>query len=163
MEFPRRSASKNCQTAPNLHEVSRFALYFFHRLVQFERAGIAFGQRFFEISAEAEVAPEEHVRIDVTPHFVQIRHGANFAIEIRDCRESANRCELRGERSSPAGSKRRGAAVLHSDRYTDVGVLLHHAFALARDRSVRSSGAGRSSRPSRSRRRCRTAARFSVA
>ena len=45
---------------------------------------IAFGESFFEISAEAEMASVDHERIYVTPDFAEIRNGADFAIEIRD-------------------------------------------------------------------------------
>src|SRR5260370_14312754 len=55
----------------NLHE-GRFLLYLFHVLVQFERARISFRQRLLEISPETQMAPEEHVRIHVTPHLAPV-------------------------------------------------------------------------------------------
>ena len=58
----------------------------FHVVEEFEGARIAFGERFLEIAAEAEMAAVDHVRIDVAPNFGEIRDGADFAIEIRDWR-----------------------------------------------------------------------------
>src|SRR5271170_627107 len=68
----------------NFHELGSSDFGFFHVAVEFERAGIAVRESLFKIAAEAHVATEEHVRIDVAPHFAQIRHNTNFLVEIRD-------------------------------------------------------------------------------
>src|SRR5271170_2846924 len=49
----------------NLHKVRRLALDFLHHIRKFERTRVALRQRLFEIPPEAEVPPEEHVRVDV--------------------------------------------------------------------------------------------------
>ena len=98
MELPWRSASKNCHTARNFHELRGFALHLFHVVEKLERARVAIGERLFEIAAEAEMSSEEHEGIDVAPELVQIRDVAHFAIEVRDRRESAMSVRTRGER-----------------------------------------------------------------
>src|SRR5580692_2597808 len=79
----------------NFHEKCSFLLHLFHVFVQFERAWISFRQGLFEISAEAQMSPEQHVGIDVTPNLVQIRYRANFPVQICNRRDGQIRADAR--------------------------------------------------------------------
>src|SRR5882757_514805 len=65
----------------NLHELGRFLLYFFHLFEEFNRLRIALSQTFLEISSKTHVPPEKHERVDVAPHFAQIRHQPHLTVQ----------------------------------------------------------------------------------
>src|SRR5258707_15659887 len=65
----------------NLHELGRFLLYFFHLFEEFNRLRIALSQTFLEVSSKTHVPPKKHERVDVTPHFTQIRYQPHLAVQ----------------------------------------------------------------------------------
>src|SRR5579883_327158 len=74
---------KELPDGARLHEGFGITLHLFHFVEQFERLGITLRQHLLEIPAKAKVPAVEHERVDIAPDFVQMRHAAHFAIEIR--------------------------------------------------------------------------------
>src|SRR5258708_28779457 len=67
----------------DLHELRGLALHFLHVVRQLDCPRVALGQLLLEVALESEMASIKHERVDIAPHFGQMRNLANFAIEIR--------------------------------------------------------------------------------
>ena len=68
---------------PHFHEARGLPLHRFQVVEQLQRLGIALGQGLFEIPLVAQVPAIQHERVDVAPHFGQVRHVAHLAVEVR--------------------------------------------------------------------------------
>src|SRR5260370_1269124 len=80
--LPFRSRLEKLPYRPHLHELGRFFFNLFHRCEEFHRFRLPRRKLLLKISPVAKVPPEQHERIDVAPHFTQIRHQPHFAIQI---------------------------------------------------------------------------------
>ena len=65
------------------HLLARFRLHLLDVALQLDRFHISSGERVGEAAAEAQVAPEQHLRVDVAPNLVEIRDRFDVAIQIR--------------------------------------------------------------------------------
>ena len=84
IEFPARSASKNCHTARIFMNFCRFGFHFFHVIEKFNSArGSRSASAFSKFPRYPKCRLYKHDRIDVAPNLRQIRNFAHFAIQIR--------------------------------------------------------------------------------